>query len=164
MNHVAQKRIDHVEQQMERRRAKAAEFDLPVDEPPLPVQEPKEKTGKKPMRPDVFVEESRKQQRQEAGREASDGPDILAVRPENPAQVEVPEQEELPKKLPPLNLDELRREEPPLVVPNRTRPEEAADSQEEEPEKPVFTPHPGSARPHFSRARGCVFIGGQRGK
>lgn len=86
------------------------------------------------------------------------------MRPENPAQVEVPEQEELPKKLPPLNLDELRREEPPLVVPNRTRPEEAADSQEEEPEKPVFTPHPGSARPHFSRARGCVFIGGQCGQ
>ena len=73
MNHVAQKHIDHVEQQMERRRAKASEFDLPVDEPPLPVQEPKEKTGKKPMRPDVFVEESRKQQRQEASREASDG-------------------------------------------------------------------------------------------
>ena len=42
VNHVAQKHIDHVEQQMERRRAKASEFDLPVDEPPLPVQEPKE--------------------------------------------------------------------------------------------------------------------------
>ena len=60
MNHVAQKHIDHVEQQMERRRAKASEFDLPVDEPPLPVQERKEKSEKKPMRPDVFVEESRR--------------------------------------------------------------------------------------------------------
>ena len=147
VNHVAQKHIDHVEQQMERRRAKASEFDLPVDEPPLPVQERKEKTGKKPMRPDVFVEESRRQQRQEASREASDGPDILAVRPEHPAQAEVPEQEELPKKLPPLNLDELRREEPPLVVPNRVRAEEAADTPVENPEKPVFTPHPAAPAP-----------------
>ena len=55
VNHVAQKHIDHVEQQMERRRAKASEFDLPVDEPPLPVQEPKEKTGKKPMRRRTFL-------------------------------------------------------------------------------------------------------------
>ena len=60
VNHVAQKHIDHVEQQMERRRAKASEFDLPVDEPPLPVQEAKPRKGKAPMRPDVFVEESRR--------------------------------------------------------------------------------------------------------
>ena len=157
VNHVAQKHIDHVEQQMERRRAKASEFDLPVDEPPLPVQERKEKSEKKPMRPDVFVEESRKQQRQEASREASDGPDILAVRPEHPAQAEVPEQEELPKKLPPLNLDELRREEPPLVVPNRTRVEETADPQEEAPEKPVFTPHPAAPAP-ISPAPEAAFL------
>ncbi len=149
VNHVAQKHIDHVEQQMERRRAKASEFDLPVDEPPLPVQEPKEKAGKKPMRPDVFVEESRKQQRQEAIRETPDEPDILATRPAHSAPLEdtVPEQEELPKKLPPLNLDELRREEMPLVVPNRTHAEQAPDSPEEAPEKPAYTPHPAAPAP-----------------
>lgn len=164
VNHVAQKRIDHVEQQMERRRAKAAEFDLPVDEPPLPVQEPKEKTGKKPMRPDVFVEESRKQQRQEAGRGSIRWAGHSGRETRESAQVEVPEQEELPKKLPPLNLDELRREEPPLVVPNRTRPEEAADSQEEEPEKPVFTPHPAAPAPISPAPEAAFLSAGQRGK
>ena len=79
------------------------------------------------------------------------------MRPEHPAQAEVPEQEELPKKLPPLNLDELHREEPPLVVPNRTRVEETADPQEEAPEKPVFTPHPAAPAP-ISPAPEAAFL------
>ena len=41
VNHVATRHIEHVQQEQERRRAKASEFDLPVDEPPLPVQEAK---------------------------------------------------------------------------------------------------------------------------
>ena len=134
VNHVAQKHIDHVEQQQERRRAKAAEFDLPVDEPPLPVQEAKPRKGKAaPMRPDVFVEESRREQRQAMQTETqSEGPDILAVRQEKSAPTQIDpqeqehEQEALPKQLPPLNLDELRRDTPPLVVPNRAREESSA--------------------------------------
>ncbi|MCQ2419999.1 MAG: hypothetical protein MJ118_02570, partial [Clostridia bacterium] len=54
VNRVATKHIE----QVERRRSKVSEFDLPVDEPPLP-----ENTGKKlkkGMRPDEYLEQSRK--------------------------------------------------------------------------------------------------------
>ena len=60
VNHVAERHIE----QVERRRAKASDFDLPVDEPPLPVTEPKKK-GREIVRPDEFVEQDRKN----AGRE-----------------------------------------------------------------------------------------------
>mgnify|MGYP000221768513 CR=1 FL=1 len=40
VNHVATRHIEHVQQEQERRRAKASEFDLPVDEPPLPEEPP----------------------------------------------------------------------------------------------------------------------------
>ena len=132
VNHVAQRHIERVENQAERRRAKASEFDLPVDEPPLPVQEPKSRKGKKaPMRPDVFVEQSRAQAKKDA-ESADEGPDILAVRrgqaPHEPAQPQ-----ELPKHLPPLDLRELRHEPAPLVVPNQKKPE---------PEEPICEPEP----------------------
>ena len=137
VNHVAQKHIEHVEQQQERRRARASEFDLPVDEPPLPVQEEKPQKGKKaPMRPDVYIEQSRAQARKQA-EPAEDGPDILAVR-QHPAASsaqedptpEVSEEQALPKHLPPLNLDELRKDPLPLVVPNQKQEQHSVQQEE----------------------------------
>ena len=139
VNHMAQKHIERAENQAERRRAKASEFDLPVDEPPLPVQETKVQKGRKaPMRPDVFVEQSRAQAKKDA--EAQDeGPDILAVRRQTPHEtVQTPE--ELPKHLPPLNLSELRMEPAPLVVPNQKRSEPEAENSEPETETLPETP------------------------
>ena len=60
VNHVAERHIE----QVERRRAKASDFDLPIDEPPLPVAEPKKK-GREIVRPDEFVEQDRKNARRE---------------------------------------------------------------------------------------------------
>ena len=59
VNHVAEKHIERTE----RRRSKTAEFDLPVDEPPLPVKEPAAQE-KKIVRPDEFVAQSRSQKKQ----------------------------------------------------------------------------------------------------
>ena len=164
VNHVATRHIEHVQQEQERRRAKASEFDLPVDEPPLPVQEAKPRKGKAPMRPDVFVEESRRamQTASQKPEQTDPGPDILAERPARgqlDAQVQeqnMEQEQPLPKQLPPLNLDELRRDSMPLVVPNQPReelhaePEEAEAPQQEpvsEPERSVHMPHPCAPAP-----------------
>ena len=164
VNHVATRHIEHVQQEQERRRAKASEFDLPVDEPPLPVQEAKPRKGKAPMRPDVFVEESRRamQMASQKPEQTDPGPDILAERPARgqlDAQVQeqnMEQEQPLPKQLPPLNLDELRRDSMPLVVPNQPReelhaePEEAEAPQQEpvsEPERSVHMPHPCAPAP-----------------
>ena len=64
VNHVAQKHIESVE-----RRRPRSEFDLPVDEPPLPVREPAAQ-AKKPIRPDEYLE-GRKTQRAAAREEAA---------------------------------------------------------------------------------------------
>ena len=144
VNHVAQKHIEHVEQQSERRRAKASEFDLPVDEPPLAAQQPQKKQSKKPVRPDVYLEESRRQQQQMQQQTSEEGPDILAERPGRTAPEEektaVLEEKELPKKLPPLNLEELRRDVPPLVVPNQPAQPPEEEAHQEQPEQPVKSP------------------------
>ena len=60
---VANKHIEHVQRTEQRRTSRMSEFDLPVDDPPLPERSGKKGTGKKsaPMRPDVFVENSRRQ-------------------------------------------------------------------------------------------------------
>ena len=60
---VANKHIEHVQRTEQRRTSRMSEFDLPVDDPPLPERSGKKDTGKKsaPMRPDVFVENSRRQ-------------------------------------------------------------------------------------------------------
>ena len=164
VNHVATRHIEHVQQEQERRRAKASEFDLPVDEPPLPVQEAKPRKGKAPMRPDVFVEESRRamQTASQKPEQTDPGPDILAERPARgqlDAQVQeqnMEQEQPLPKQLPPLNLDELRRDSMPLVVPNQPReelhaePEEAEAPQQEpvsEPERSVHMPYPCAPAP-----------------
>lgn len=52
VNHVANKRIERVSAQKEKKRV--ADYDLPVDEPPLPTQKPKKKrTG--PISPDEYI-------------------------------------------------------------------------------------------------------------
>ncbi len=60
---VANKHIEHMQRTEQRRTSRMSEFDLPVDDPPLPERSGKKDTGKKsaPMRPDVFVENSRRQ-------------------------------------------------------------------------------------------------------
>ena len=161
VNHVATRHIEHVQQEQERRRAKASEFDLPVDEPPLPVSGEKPRRGKAPMRPDVFVEESRRalQKQVEKPAEADLGPDILAERPARGEPVQqaqeqnMQRQEPLPKQLPPLNLDELRHDSMPLVVPNQPReelyiePEQPQQEPVSEAERGAYTPHPCAPAP-----------------
>ena len=96
VNHVATKHIEHVEK-VEQRKARASDFDLPVDEPPLPVRESKKR--EKRLRPDEYIEKSRrdagapvqteqpKKTEQPEQMEFSDEPDILPIhRPEKPVQ------------------------------------------------------------------------------
>ena len=122
VNHVAERHIE----QVERRRAKASDFDLPIDEPPLPVAEPKKK-GREIVRPDEFVEQDRKNARREKPVDLTDDlPGELtghakpaAPKPEPKQEPEpaakkdykaqfdalISEQKELPHQLPPLVLD-----------------------------------------------------------
>ena len=60
---VANKHIEHVQRTEQRRASRMSEFDLPVDDPPMPEQPEKKTSGRKnaPVRPDVFVENSRRQ-------------------------------------------------------------------------------------------------------
>ena len=54
--------IEHVQRAEQRRASRMSEFDLPVDDPPLPEETPKKSVKRSaPMRPDVFVENSRRQ-------------------------------------------------------------------------------------------------------
>ena len=122
VNHVAERHIE----QVERRRAKASDFDLPIDEPPLPVAEPKKKC-REIVRPDEFVEQDRKNARREKPVDLTDDlPGELtghakpaAPKPEPKQEPEpaakkdykaqfdalISEQKELPHQLPPLVLD-----------------------------------------------------------
>ena len=122
VNHVAERHIE----QVERRRAKASDFDLPIDEPPLPVAEPKKK-GREIVRPDEFVEQDRKNARREKPVDLTDDlPGELtghakpaAPKPEPKQEPEpaakkdykaqfdalISEQKALPHQLPPLVLD-----------------------------------------------------------
>ena len=63
VNHVAQKHIEHEE----RRRARASDFDLPVDDPPLAAAAEARKTKKtdenRPMRPDEYLEKLQKEKK-----------------------------------------------------------------------------------------------------
>ena len=83
---VANKHIEHVQRTEQRRASRASEFDLPVDDPPLPEQPEKKTAGRKnaPVRPDVFVENSRRQEKPAA-----------APLPE-PPQAPAPEEAEQP--------------------------------------------------------------------
>ena len=70
---VANRHIEHVQRTEQRRASRMSEFDLPVDDPPLPEQPEKKASGKKntPIRPDIFVENARRQAQpaQQAGPE-----------------------------------------------------------------------------------------------
>ena len=86
---VANKHIEHVQRTEQRRASRASEFDLPVDDPPMPEQPQKKPSGRKnaPVRPDVFVENSR---RQEKAAEAA------RPEPQQEPQAPAPEEAEQP--------------------------------------------------------------------
>ena len=91
---VANKHIEHVQRTEQRRASRASEFDLPVDDPPLPEQPEKKTAGRKnaPVRPDVFVENSRRQEKA-----------AEAARPEPQQEPQAPAQEETEQ--PPIHND-----------------------------------------------------------
>ena len=152
VNRVAEKHIEHAE----RRRARASEFDLPIDEPPLPVAEPAPQQ-REIVRPDEFIQKGRKQATPaESPVDLTDdlpagltghGASAPAARPaasaEQPPRSElkarfdslIAGQHPLPHQLPPLVLDE----EPSKLSP---LPEEPQDIQEEPAEEfpPLVVP------------------------
>lgn len=148
VNHVAQKQIERTE----RKRSRMSEFDLPVDDPPMPVAEPEAgKKGKKnaPVRPDVFVENSRRKAAEEKAAEAAEyGPDILAERPkpvkDYKKQLEALRQEELAKaEQKPEAAEapqELPHQFPPLILENRSADGEETEAAEAP--EPVEEPLP----------------------
>ena len=148
VNHVAQKQIERTE----RKRSRMSEFDLPVDDPPMPVVEPEAgKKGKKnaPVRPDVFVENSRRKAAEEKAAETAEhGPDILAERPkpvkDYKKQLEELRQEELAKaEQKPEAAEapqELPHQFPPLILENRSADGEEAEAAEAP--EPVEEPLP----------------------
>ena len=148
VNHVAQKQIERTE----RKRSRMSEFDLPVDDPPMPVAEPEAgKKGKKnaPVRPDVFVENSRRKAAEEKAAETAEhGPDILAERPkpvkDYKKQLEELRQEELAKaEQKPEAAEapqELPHQFPPLVLENRSADGEETEAAEAP--EPVEEPLP----------------------
>ena len=91
---VANKHIEHVQRTEQRRASRASDFDLPVDDPPLPEQPEKKTAGRKnaPVRPDVFVENSRRQEKA-----------AEAARPEPQQEPQAPAQEETEQ--PPIHND-----------------------------------------------------------
>ena len=90
---VANKHIEHVQRTEQRRASRASDFDLPVDDPPMPEQPEKKTAGRKnaPVRPDVFVENSRQEKAAEA------------ARPEPQQEPQAPAQEETEQ--PPIHND-----------------------------------------------------------
>ena len=60
---VATRHIEHVQRAEQRRASRVSEFDLPVDDPPLPEPQEKKASAKRtaPMRPDVYLENARRQ-------------------------------------------------------------------------------------------------------
>ena len=86
---VANKHIEHVQRTEQRRASRMSEFDLPVDDPPLPEQAEKKPSGRKkaPMRPDVFLENSRRQAKSAEASPAAPQPEqqtAAASEPEEP--------------------------------------------------------------------------------
>ena len=91
---VANKHIEHVQRTEQRRASRASDFDLPVDDPPMPEQPEKKTAGRKnaPVRPDVFVENSRRQEKA-----------AEAARPEPQQEPQAPAAEEAEQ--PPVHTD-----------------------------------------------------------
>ena len=159
---VATHHIEHVQRAEQRRASRMSEFDLPVDDPPLP-EETLKKSAKRsaPMRPDVFVENSRRQAKssaapaQESEAAAQTEPEVhtdyksqfdalIADQPEPPAKAAEPEPEEEPAPAPIPNVIPMTqpRQMPPLIIDHfdAPKPEPQPAPAPEEPLPPLQTP------------------------
>ena len=136
---VATHHIEHVQRAEQRRASRMSEFDLPVDDPPLLEETPKKSAKRSaPMRPDVFVENSRRQAKPSAAPaqepEAAEAPAaaqaepemhtdyksqfdaLIADQPEPPAKAAEPEPEEEPAPIPNVIPITQPRQMPPLII------------------------------------------------
>ncbi len=161
---VATHHIEHVQRAEQRRASRMSEFDLPVDDPPLP-EEPPKKSAKRsaPMRPDVFVENSRRQAKPSAAPaqepEAAEAPAaqaepevhtdyksqfdaLIADQPEPPAKMAEPEPEEEPAPIPNVIPMTQPRQMPPLIIDHfdAPKPEPQPAPAPEEPLPPLQVP------------------------
>ena len=162
---VATHHIEHVQRAEQRRASRMSEFDLPVDDPPLPEETPKKSAKRSaPMRPDVFVENSRRQAKPSAAPaqepEAAEAPAaaqaepemhtdyksqfdaLIADQPEPPAKAAEPEPEEEPAPIPNVIPITQPRQMPPLIIDHfdAPKPEPQPASAPEEPLPPLQTP------------------------
>ena len=161
---VATHHIEHVQRAEQRRASRMSEFDLPVDDPPLP-EETRKKSAKRsaPMRPDVFVENSRRQAKPSAAPaqepEAAEAPAaqaepevhtdyksqfdaLIADQPEPPAKMAEPEPEEEPAPIPNVIPMTQPRQMPPLIIDHfdAPKPEPQPAPAPEEPLPPLQVP------------------------
>ena len=162
---VATHHIEHVQRAEQRRASRMSEFDLPVDDPPLPEETPKKSAKRSaPMRPDVFVENSRRQAKPSAAPaqepEAAEAPAaaqaepevhtdyksqfdaLIADQPEPPAKMAEPEPEEEPAPIPNVIPMTQPRQMPPLIIDHfdAPKPEAQPAPAPEEPLPPLQTP------------------------
>ena len=162
---VATHHIEHVQRAEQRRASRMSEFDLPVDDPPLPEETPKKSAKRSaPMRPDVFVENSRRQAKPSAApaqeSEAAEAPAaaqaepevhtdyksqfdaLIADQPEPPAKMAEPEPEEEPAPIPNVIPMTQPRQMPPLIIDHfdAPRPEPQPAPAQEEPLPPLQVP------------------------
>ena len=162
---VATHHIEHVQRAEQRRASRMSEFDLPVDDPPLPEETPKKSAKRSaPMRPDVFVENSRRQAKLSAAPaqepEAAEAPAaaqaepevhtdyksqfdaLIADQPEPPAKMAEPEPEEEPAPIPNVIPMTQPRQMPPLIIDHfdAPRPEPQPAPAPEEPLPPLQVP------------------------
>ena len=160
---VATHHIEHVQRAEQRRASRMSEFDLPVDDPPLPEETPKKSAKRSaPMRPDVFVENSRRQAKPSAAPvqepEAAEAPAaaqpepeahtdyksqfdaLIADQPEPPAKAAEPEPEEELAPAPIQNVIPMTqpRQMPPLIIDHFDAPKPAPAP--EEPLPPLQVP------------------------
>ena len=162
---VATHHIEHVQRAEQRRASRMSEFDLPVDDPPLPEEPPKKSVKRSaPMRPDVFVENSRRQAKTSAAPaqepEAAEAPAaaqaepevhtdyksqfdaLIADQPEPPVKAAEPEPEEEPAPIPNVIPMTQPRQMPPLIIDHfdAPKPEPQPAPAPEEPLPPLQTP------------------------
>lgn len=162
---VATHHIEHVQRAEQRRASRMSEFDLPVDDPPLPEGTPKKSAKRSaPMRPDVFVENSRRQAKPSAAPaqepEAAEAPAaaqaepevhtdyksqfdaLIADQPEPPAKMAEPEPEEEPAPIPNVIPMTQPRQMPPLIIDHfdAPKPEPQPAPAPEEPLSPLQAP------------------------
>ena len=162
---VATHHIEHVQRAEQRRTSRMSEFDLPVDDPPLPEETPKKSAKRSaPMRPDVFVENSRRQAKPSAEpaqeSEAAEAPAaaqaepevhtdyksqfdaLIADQPEPPAKAAESEPEEEPAPIPNVIPMTQPRQMPPLIIDHfdAPKPEPQPAPAPEEPLPPLQVP------------------------